>query len=199
MSKTSLAVLALTLPAAQAAYSWTRGTKICAGIIAPCTDKATCSSTAIGPCPTAGTDPTAYLESQFLGLAYVNSAKYLDVATGKESAATTYKIIEATGDGFRDFKGAIEDKTKGTKFAFTMAGNSFGDTASAGGYAGIVSYLNTGTKDLSTNTVEIFGAGTGDKQVDRSKDTSKLLARLVQPRLKPTCSCCLQTPRKRML
>ena len=134
-----------------------------------------------------------------MGQAYVNSAKYLDPVTGKLSAAKWVKLVTPMGDGFRDYKSAIEDKTAGTKFAFTMAGNSFGDTASAGGYAGIVSYLNTGTKDISTNTVEIFGGGTGGKQVDRSKDTSKLLARLVQPRLKPTCSCCLQTPRKRML
>ncbi len=166
MSK-ALAVLALTLPAANAAYTWTKGTKICAGIKVPCTDKATCSATAVGPCPD-GKKPTAYLESQFEGLAFVNSKKYLDAKTGKVSSdAKTYKIIEATGPGFRDYKGEIKP-ADGGKFAFTMAGNVFGDTNTAGGYAGLVSYLNTGTTTLETNTVEVFGASTGDVATDRS-------------------------------
>lgn len=169
MSKT-LAVLALTLPAANAAYSWTKGTTICAGIKVPCTDKATCSATAVGPCP-GDADPTAYLESEFQGLAFVDSKKYLDAKTGKVSSdATTYNVIEASGPGFRDYKAAIEPETGG-KFGFSMVGNVFGDTAVAGGYAGIVSYLNTGTKTLETNTVKVFGSSTGQAVVDRSAGT----------------------------
>jgi len=171
MSKT-LAVLALTLPAANAAYTWTKGTKMCAGIKVPCTDKATCSATAVGPCPD-GEKPTAYLESQLEGLAFVNSKKYLDAKTGKVSSdAKTYKIIDATGPGFRDYKGEIKP-AGGGKFAFTMAGNVFGDTNTAGGYAGLVSYLNTGTTTLETNTVDVFGASTGDVPTDRSAGSGR--------------------------
>jgi hypothetical protein len=171
MSKT-LAVLALTLPAANAAshsaYTWTKGTKICAGIKIPCTDKATCSATAVGPCPDGAKAPTAFLESKFEGMAFVNSKEYLDPATGAAKAADskTYNIIEATGPGFRDYKGSIE--ADGGKFGFTMVGNVFGDTTKTGGYAGLVSYLNTGTTTLETNSAEVFGAATGDVQTDRS-------------------------------
>ena len=116
MSK-SLAVLVLTLPAANAIYSWTKGNKLCAGIKVPCTDKATCSATAVGPCPD-GTKPTAYLESEFQGLGFVDSKKYLDAKTGNISSdATTYHVVEASGPGFRDYKGNTETDTGG-KFAF---------------------------------------------------------------------------------
>ena len=165
MSK-ALAVLALTLPAANAAYSWTKGTKICAGIKEPCSDKATCSATAVGPCPDGAAKPTAYLESQFEGMAFVNSKTYLDPKSGTVSDAKTYKIIEASGPGFRDYKAEIKTEDGG-KFGFTMVGNVFGDTTKAGGYAGLVSYLNTGTTTLETNTAEVFGAQTGDTQKDR--------------------------------
>jgi len=118
MSK-SLAVLALTLPAANAAYSWVKGTKICAGIVLGCTDVETCSKTAIGPCE-GDADPTAYLESKFAGMAFVNSGKYLLPATGAvETTGTTYKIVEPSGPGFRDFA-EISDGTDKQKFAFTM-------------------------------------------------------------------------------
>jgi len=167
MSK-SLAVLALTLPAANAAYSWVKGTKICAGIVLGCTDVETCSKTAIGPCE-GDADPTAYLESKFAGMAFVNSGKYLLPATGAvETTGTTYKIVEPSGPGFRDFA-EISDGTDKQKFAFTMVGNVMGDTNTAGGYAGIVSYLNTGTAAIETNSAMVFGASTDNKdQVDRS-------------------------------
>lgn len=167
MSKT-LAVLALTLPAANAAYSWVKGTKICAGIVLGCTDVETCSKTAIGPCE-GDADPTAYLESKFAGMAFVNSGKYLLPATGAvETTGTTYKIVEPSGPGFRDFA-EISDGTDKQKFAFTMVGNVMGDTNTAGGYAGIVSYLNTGTAAIETNSAMVFGASTDNKdQVDRS-------------------------------
>ena len=48
-----------------------------------------------------------------------------------------------------------------------------GDTAKAGGYAGIVSYLNTGTAALETNTAMVFGAQSGGTQVDRSAGIRK--------------------------
>jgi hypothetical protein len=101
-------------------------------------------------------------------MALVNSKEYLDPTTGKAKAedSKTYNIIKATGPGFRDYKGSIE--ADGGKFGFTMVGNVFGDTTKAGGYAGLVSYLNTGTTTLESNTVEVFGAGTGDAQTDRS-------------------------------
>jgi len=166
MSK-SLAVLALTLPAANAAYSWVKGTKMCAGIDLGCTDVETCSKTAIGPCE-GDADPTAYLESKFGGMAFVNSGKYLLPATGAaETTGATWKIVEPSGPGFRDFA-EISDGTD-KKFAFTMVGNVMGDTNTAGGYAGIVSYLNTGTAALETNSAFVFGASTDNKdQVDRS-------------------------------
>jgi len=168
MSK-SLAVLVLALPAANAVYSWSKGNKFCAGIKVPCTDKATCTATAVGPCPDSA-KPTAYLESEFQGLGWVDSKKYLDAKTGDVSSDdTTYYIVEASGPGFRDYKGNLE--TDGGKFAYSMVGNVYGDTEVVGAYVGLQSYLNTGTETWSGNTVDVLVAGTGQAQVDRSSGT----------------------------
>jgi len=169
MSK-SLAVLVLTLPAANAVYSWNKGNKLCAGIKVPCTDGATCSTTAVGPCPD-GAKPAAYLESEFQGLAFVDSKKYLDAKTGNISSdATTYYVVEASGPGFRDYKDNLKMDTGGN-VAFSMVGSVFGDTGVAGGYVGLVSSLNTGTETLEGNSVQVFTAATGQAAVDRSGGT----------------------------
>jgi hypothetical protein len=169
MSK-SLAVLALMLPAANAAYHWTKGNKICGGLIVPCVDAFSCSATAIGPCES-DADPTAYLESAFVGMGYVDSTKFLDAATGKTTTdATTYKVVTPTGPGFRDFKAEFKMDGDKQKFGYSMAGNVIGDTNTAGGYVGMVSYLNTGTDAIDFNTVKVFGAGTGNEQKDRKTD-----------------------------
>ena len=119
MSK-SLAVLALTLPAANAAYHWTKGNKICGGLIVPCVDAFSCSATAIGPCES-DADPTAYLESAFVGMGYVDSTKFLDAATGKTTTdATTYKVVTPTGPGFRDFKAEFKMDGDKQKFGYSM-------------------------------------------------------------------------------
>ena len=77
---------------------------MCAGIIVPCTDAASCSTVAVGPCEGAATEPKAYLQSNVVGLAFVDDTKYLDSATGKTSAdATTFKVVEKAGKGFRDY------------------------------------------------------------------------------------------------
>jgi len=166
MSK-SLALLALTLPAANAVtYSWTKGPKLCAGIIKSCTDKSQCAATAVGLCPGDAKQPKAYLESSFEGLYYIDSKKYLDPATGKATTdASNYKVVEGSGPGFRDYK--ADRSAAGGKFAYMMVGNTFGSDK-AGGYAGLVSYMNTGTTTISSNTVKVFGAGHGDNRVDRS-------------------------------
>ena len=54
-----------------------------------------------------------------------------------------------------------------------MVGNVFGDSGVAGGYAGLVSVLNTGTETLETNSVEVFGAVTGQAAVDCSGGTGR--------------------------
>ena len=105
MSK-SLALLLTAIPATQAAWNWNKGTNMCAGIIAPCTGATECSTVAVGPCEGAATAPTAYLQSNVVGLAFVDDTKYLDAATGKTAAdATTYKIVAPAKDtkGFRDY------------------------------------------------------------------------------------------------
>ena len=107
MSK-SLALLLTAIPAAQAAWSWNKGTNVCAGIQIPCTGATECSTVAVGPCEGAATAPTAYLQSNVVGLAFVDDTKYLDSATGKTSAdATTFKVVDPAGKGFRDYKSDV--------------------------------------------------------------------------------------------
>ena len=172
MSKAlALAVLSLTLPAANAVeYSWTYGTKICGGIKELCSGRE-CTKTAVGPCPVKGEKPKAWLESQFEVLAFVNSEKYLDVKTGKVSSDEFIHVIESKGYPFRDVKDEVE--SDGGKFAYSMVGSVFGDET-AGGYAGLVSYLNTGTTTLKNNTAHVFAANTDSVWKERNNGRSFL-------------------------
>jgi hypothetical protein len=58
----------------------------------------------------------------------------------------------------------------GSKYAYTMTGNVYGDLATAGGYVGIASYLNTGDVPISTQTNNVYVASgdSGYARVDRS-------------------------------
>lgn len=180
MSK-SLALLLTAIPATQAAWNWNKGTNVCAGIINPCADATECSTVAVGPCEGAAvTAPTAYLQSNVVGLAFVDDTKYLDATTGKTSTDTnTYKVIDPAGKGFRDFKSdvAVGD----SKMAYIMGGTYLGG-ATNGGYAGMTSILNTGTKDITTNTATVFLAKTVDAaQVDRSAGTGPSVSKMGAP------------------
>jgi len=181
MSK-SLALLLTAIPAAQAAWSWNKGTNVCAGIQIPCTDATSCSTVAVGPCEGAAKAPTAYLQSNVVGLAFVDDTKYLDSATGKTSAdATTFKVVapEEGVKGFRDYKSdvAVGD----SKMAYIMGGTYLGG-ATTGGYAGMTSLLNTGTKDIKTNKAKVFLAETPTAvAVDRSAGTGASISKTGAP------------------
>lgn len=180
MSK-SLALLLTAIPATQAAWNWNKGTNVCAGIKIPCADAAECSTVAVGPCEGAAAKaPTAYLQSNVVGLAFVDDTKYLDATTGKTSTdATTYKVVDPAGKGFRDYK---KDVAVGdSKMAYIMGGTYLGG-ATTGGYAGMTSVLNTGTKDIKTNTAKVFLAKTVDAaQVDRSAGTGASVSKMGAP------------------
>ena len=62
-----------------------------------------------------------------------------------------------------------------------MGGTYLGD-ATTGGYAGMTSILNTGTKDITTNTATVFLAKTVDAaQVDRSAGTGPSVSTMGAP------------------
>jgi len=181
MSK-SLALLLTAIPATQAAWNWNKGTNMCAGIIAPCTGATECSTVAVGPCEGAATAPTAYLQSHVVGLAFADDTKYLDSATGKTSSdATTYKIVAPAKDtkGFRDYN---KDVVVGdSKMAYIMGGTYLGG-ATTGGYAGMTSILNTGTKDITTNKATVFVAKTPTAVAkDRSAGTGASISPMGAP------------------
>merc|ERR1712238_375427 len=79
------------------------------------------------------------------------------MGTGKVSSDEFIHGIESkTGYPFRDVKDEV--KADGGKFTYSMVGSVFGNTETAGGYAGLVSYLNTGTTTTKTNTAHVFSA-----------------------------------------
>jgi len=130
-----------------------------------------CTKTAVGPCPGEEKKPKAWLESQFEELFFVNSEKYLDVKTGKVSSDEFIHVIESkTGYPFRDVKDEV--KADGGKFTYSMVGSVFGNTETAGGYAGLVSYLNTGTTTLKTNTAHVYSAQPNSVWKERNNDWS---------------------------
>ena len=133
MSKSSLAVLLATIPAAQAAWSWNKGTNVCGGVIADCKNAAECSAVGVGDCSKSVT-PTRGLQFNVVGMAFVKLATYLDVTTGKTAAdagsgaTAKYKVVSTTkdtcinpGDADGDtpdaicadaFNSGLKDKTK---------------------------------------------------------------------------------------
>ena len=104
MMQKTLAITALLVSPALAAdkWGWTAAENLCAGIVTNCNDKSSCTKVGVGPCEgTATTAPTAYLTSEFVGMAFVDQDKYLD-------DATQMKVLDATGPGYRDFKAGLK-------------------------------------------------------------------------------------------
>ena len=137
---------------------------MCAGGYESCASKEECTYTGLGPCAADETTPKWHLASSFVGLAFV--------ADGYTKDATKATIVEAKpgAKGFRKAEAGQTDagqadKTDGTEYAYAMASNMFGKDATAYGYAGIASYLNTGTKDISVNTNKFYGFD-GDYNTD---------------------------------
>lgn len=134
-------------------------------MILDCTDEETCTTVGVGPCEgTETATPTAYLKSHFVGLAFVDEDQYLQCAD--LSSCDDLKVVSGTGPGFRDH-------FSGSEYAYTMTGNIYGSLATAGGYAGLASYLNTGSADINTQTNNVWIANSDSATpVDRSSDTS---------------------------
>jgi hypothetical protein len=171
--KTIVLASLLTAQAALAAdtWGWTSAKNLCAGIITDCSDKDTCTSVGVGPCEgDTVVKPTAYLKSSLVGLAFVVGDKYL--ACTDPGSCTDMKVLGSTGVGYRDHKAGKNAGADDTEYAYTMSGNVFGNLDTAGGYAGVASYLNTGSKAISTKTNNVYIA-TKDAtaQKDRSAET----------------------------
>jgi hypothetical protein len=153
---------------AAADFDWTKssggtaGRQLCAGILKTCDSMEACTKTAIGPCT--GDSAERYLQSTFVGMGYVDAANYLG-ADGK-SRSDYAKQLLPTGVGYRD-AAVVTDGNK--KYAYSMAGNIFGDANVAGGYLGLASYLNTGDVDITTQTNDFYVADANNTaRVDRS-------------------------------
>jgi len=104
MMQKTLAITTLLVSPALATdkWGWTAAENLCAGIVTNCNDKSSCTKVGVGPCEgTATTAPTAYLTSEFVGMAFVDQDKYLE-------DATQMKVLDATGPGYRDFKAGLK-------------------------------------------------------------------------------------------
>jgi len=158
-----IAITALFFHQTVSAYTWgwAKSGQTCAGVYTDCDSGASCTTTAVGPC--SGDAPTEYLQSEFVGMAFVKSADYL-------TNTASFKKIDPSGPGYRDL---AKEKTIGTaKYAYTMSGNYFGSDA-AGGYIGIASYLNTGASAIETSTNDVF-ISTTNAGTRKERDDSKI-------------------------
>jgi hypothetical protein len=159
--------MALLPTAAATDWSWTATSQnqLCAGIINNPSTRQEATAFAIGPCGQGGaaTGPSAYLQSEVVGLSYVDEDTYLTCAS-RGSCAADMKVISGSGLGYRDYD--VVNGADGTKFGYTMTGNVCGDLDTVGGYVGVASYLNTGTKEIRTKTNRFYAA-TPTGPVDR--------------------------------
>ena len=99
-------------------------------------------------------------------MGFLDESHYL-TCTG-EACEPYAKVIESTGVGYRDAN--VVEVGEG-KYAYGMAGNVFGDLKSAGAYLGLAHYLNVGTKDITTNTNQVFSA-TPDSTARKDRSSS---------------------------
>ena len=139
---------------------------MCAGLKMPCNNVESCTTVAVGPCEGDKSSPDAYIESSFVGMAYVDDTSYLDTSDGT-SVSNRMKIMNPSVPGFRDHREKLPGPSGG-EYSFTMVGNIFGNTKTEGAYVGLASYLNTGTPDITANVMKVLFAETGNTPVDRS-------------------------------
>ena len=162
----TLAAAALISGADADTWTWTKSGKLCAGAKKKCSTVMECTSMAIGPCGSGEEPPTRFLKSSFVGMGFLDESHYL-TCTG-EACKPYAKVIESTGVGYRDAN--VVEVGEG-KYAYGMAGNVFGDLKSAGAYLGLAHYLNVGTKDITTNTNQVFSA-TPDSTARKDRSSS---------------------------
>ena len=88
-------------------WTWVSTENLCAGTVANCTDKVSCTKFATGPCKgETTTTPTAYITAEFVGAAFVDHDKYLD-------DPTQMQMLDFKGPGFRDGKASITNAAGG--------------------------------------------------------------------------------------
>jgi hypothetical protein len=146
------ALVAGTVSSADAALSWIKANGVCAGGYENCASKEECTYTGVGPCTADEKEPKWHLASTFVGLAFVSDGYTTDFANKA-------KVIEPKpgAQGFRKAEAGQTNAGIDTEYAYAMAATMFGSSDKAYGYAGLASYLNTGTKDISVNQNTFYG------------------------------------------
>jgi hypothetical protein len=152
-------LLALLPAVAAYTWGWTSARDLCGGIITDADDQTSATTVGVGKCEGAATEPTAFLKSSLEGLAFVDLDQYL--ACSEPTSCSAIKELTATGIGYRDYASDQDGPQDGSKYAYTMTGNVFGDMATAGGYVGVASYLNTGDVTISTKHTRAYVATEG--------------------------------------
>lgn len=141
----ALVATAVSSAAAAGTLQWTSGNGVCAGGYESCATTQECTYVGVGPCTAGEATPAWHVANTFEGMAFV--------ADGYTTDATKMDII-AMKAGSKGFRKAEEDQVAnaGTKYSYAMAANMFGADDTAYGYAGVASYLNTGTETISVTT-----------------------------------------------
>jgi len=147
MFRLALAAAATVSVDAAAITAWAKGGDLCAGIVDPCTTVADCTTVAFGPCANAIDGASTFLSSEFVGMAFLADGYLTDLA----NKAMIVQMDGVGVNGYRDFSAELATGDGG-KYAYVMSGARFGDMSDSGGYAGVASYLNTGTTDIVTKT-----------------------------------------------
>jgi hypothetical protein len=132
------------------------GRALCAGYVTECATQLECSKTFIGPCDNATTSSSKYIESEFTGLAFVDVNSYVACAEPGSGAGPSCEFGTIYPDPSRIYRD-LETVTasNGTAYSYTMTGMGFGNDK-VGAYAGVASYLITGTRSISSSTNKLY-------------------------------------------
>jgi hypothetical protein len=150
---------------AHAKMGWVKSstTNMCAGIMEECDSIETCTLTAFGPCTDASKGAYASLQSTFVGLAFVEDGYLTD--------ASKAKVVDPDESGTNGYRDSAQMKADGYEYAYTMTGGRYGDMSQVGGYMGIASYFNTGSKAIETNEVTLHTSDDENKNRVTDKGT----------------------------
>lgn len=141
----ALVATAVSSAAAAGTLQWTSGNGVCAGGYESCETTQECTYVGVGPCTAGEATPAWHVANTFEGMAFV--------ADGYTTDANKMQPI-AMKPNSKGFRKAQEDQVPtgaaaGGKYSYAMAANMFGADDTAYGYAGVASYLNTGTETIS--------------------------------------------------
>ena len=159
---------------------------MCAGVIEPCWDEDSCTSTFVGPCDAGRSTASVFFRTQFVGVGMVDEARYL--SCDEHEACEHLAIADPVpGRMYRDTATYSYSThlayfgVHNVSYAYMMAGAAFGE--GVGGNIAIASFLNTGEERVNATQNEFYFWTPTSGDAPQARPGSAATGRRSQPTL----------------